>query len=250
MHAGRVLETTTHLSDGDSKKIMKIKLFDAIDVEANRIVGNTTVWTKYDPGNYIVMQGDSSTHVYFIAEGRVRANFLSSDGKEVSFSDFGPGDIIGEFAAIDHAPRASNVVALTHVEAGRMDAANFQKLIRDHPGIAWRLMELLVAKARALSERVAEFSVLAARHRLQHEIIRMAGKGKPQSGRIVISDFPTHQELANRISSHREAVTRELGLLAADNIIVIKRGAIEILDIERLQQIARHFDTGRGGDQQ
>ena len=46
---------------------------------------------------------------------------------------------------------------------------------------------------------------------------------------------PTHAELANSIGTHREAVTREMRALTAQNIIRTGRRRIEFLDIARLQ---------------
>ena len=49
---------------------------------------------------------------------------------------------------------------------------------------------------------------------------------------------PTHAELANRIGTHREAVTRELGVLSERGIIRYGRRSLMILDLARLQQTA------------
>jgi DNA-binding transcriptional regulator YhcF (GntR family) len=46
---------------------------------------------------------------------------------------------------------------------------------------------------------------------------------------------PTHAELANRIGTHREAVTREMRALVTQNIIKTGRRKIQFLDIARLQ---------------
>ena len=56
---------------------------------------------------------------------------------------------------------------------------------------------------------------------------------RPASARE--SPPPTHSELAARVSSHREAVTRELGALKRAGLIERRRGAIALLDAERLR---------------
>ena len=52
---------------------------------------------------------------------------------------------------------------------------------------------------------------------------------------MVIDPAPTHAELANRIGSHREAVTREIRALVERNILRAGRRTLEILDIARLE---------------
>jgi len=50
-----------------------------------------------------------------------------------------------------------------------------------------------------------------------------------------VSPPPTHAELAARVSSHREAITRELNALARARLIERRRGAIVLLDADRLR---------------
>jgi len=50
-----------------------------------------------------------------------------------------------------------------------------------------------------------------------------------------VSPPPTHAELAARVSSHREAITRELNALARARLIERRRGAIVLLDAGRLR---------------
>jgi CRP/FNR family cyclic AMP-dependent transcriptional regulator len=57
----------------------------------------------------------------------------------------------------------------------------------------------------------------------------------PQEGKSArISAPPTHSEIASRISTHREAVTRELNRLSRLGIIERKGGAILVKDVKRL----------------
>jgi CRP-like cAMP-binding protein len=224
------------------RMLSNISIFAGLDPDVLGAIAMQTIWRRADADTMLIEQADSSSDIYFLAEGSVRAKFYSSDGKEVTFADFEAGETFGELAAVDRFPRASSVVALTPVLCGRMSGSNFRELAMRHPPIAWRLVEMLVRKVRNLSDRVAEFSTLAARQRLQQEIIRISTRGRTQGGRIIVADFPTHQEIANRISSHREAVTRELNFLVSENIIALKRGEIEIIDIDRLRQISRYFE--------
>jgi CRP/FNR family cyclic AMP-dependent transcriptional regulator len=225
------------------RALSKIGIFAGLEAEVLVTIAQRIVWQRAEADRLLISQADPSSDIYFLAEGSVRAKFFSEDGKEVSFADLAAGELFGELAAVDECPRASSVVSLTPVLYGRMTARQFREVAMQHASIAWKLAETLVGKVRRLSDRIAEFSILAARQRLQQEIIRISTRGSVRGSRIVVEGFPTHQELANRISSHREAVTRELSFLAAENIISIRRGEIEIIDIDRLRQISRHFDT-------
>jgi len=84
---------------------------------------------------------------------------------------------------------------------------------------------------------------------------RSAGSGRSarlarNSGsdkRAVISPAPTHAEIASRISTHREAVTRELNELARAKLIE-KRGAdLIVCDVAMLESMVEESMGESGG---
>jgi DNA-binding MarR family transcriptional regulator len=75
------------------------------------------------------------------------------------------------------------------------------------------------------------------RRRIYAELLRLGRKARKDDVASVISPPPTHAELAARVSSHREAVTRELNRLETEGFLERRRGAIVILDRERLAKL-------------
>ena len=92
----------------------------------------------------------------------------------------------------------------------------------------------LGAEVRRLTERVFELSALNVRARLHCELLRMARTSASQ--KLTVNPAPTHAELANRIGTHREAVTREMRILAELNIIRNGRRSLEFLDLPGLER--------------
>jgi len=91
--------------------------------------------------------------------------------------------------------------------------------------------------------RVYEFGTLAVNNRIQAEMLRLA-QLVPREGKIArIDPAPTHVEIANRISTHREAVTRELNRLSRLGIIDRQGGALLVSDVDRLATMV-HEATG------
>jgi CRP-like cAMP-binding protein len=87
-----------------------------------------------------------------------------------------------------------------------------------------------------LTKKVFELSALNVQARIHCELLRLAQNGERRNGSIEVRSAPTHAELANRIGTHREAVTRELGALSEQGIIRYGRHSLIILDLARLQQ--------------
>ena len=124
-----------------------------------------------------------------------------------------------------------------------MTASAFQRLLAKEPTVAQALLPQLVTKIRALTTRVYEFSTLAVNNRIQAELLRLANLAPRQGKSARIVPAPTHVEIASRISSHREAVTRELNRLSRIGVIERQGSALIVKDVDRLAKMV-HEATG------
>jgi CRP-like cAMP-binding protein len=96
------------------------------------------------------------------------------------------------------------------------------------------LLEHFVGEIRELTTRVYEFSTLAVRYRIQAELLRLARLAGSEGKTARIVPAPTHEEIASRTSTHREAVTRELNRLAKMGVLDQLNRELWIRDIDRL----------------
>jgi len=191
----------------------------------------------YAEGEVVISHLDDSRDVFFVLQGRVRATLYSQHGSEVGYREIGPGDVVGELAAIDGAPRSATVEALEPTQLGHMSAEAFLELIEVSTGLNTILLEHLTAQIRRLTERVFEFSTLRVRDRLIRELLRQAGGGGARKGRAEIRPAPTQADLAARISSHREVVSREMSVLAKAGLVEKRGGALIISSLDELNAI-------------
>jgi CRP-like cAMP-binding protein len=187
----------------------------------------------------VVDQTDESTDVFMVMHGRVRVTLFGRTGREVIFRDFGAGEYFGELAAIDGLSRAASVVALVDSVVARMTAEAFWTALREHPSVAEEVLKRLAGYVRAMNERVLEFSTLGVRNRIHAELLRLARDGGPGEAGIIIRSPPTHAELASRVSTHREAVTRELSELARLGLIERREEGLVITNLSELERLVR-----------
>ena len=104
-----------------------------------------------------------------------------------------------------------------------------------------QVMQHLAAMVRMLSERLSEFSFLKAKHRLFAELLRLSRERKgigAQPGQRIISPAPVQSDIADRISSRREIVSREMKELERQGILERTRGGLVILDPDKLSRLA------------
>jgi CRP/FNR family cyclic AMP-dependent transcriptional regulator len=192
---------------------------------------------RYDGKELIIAHDDESSDLFFMIEGRARATSYSEGGRAIAYRDIGPGDIFGELAAIDGGPRSASVVALKAALVGRLSGPKFRELVSAHPRFTWALLTHLALQVRRMTERVYEFSTLVVRKRLIRELLRLSENGDMLAGAASIRPAPTHFDLASRISTHREAVSREMSALARKKFIQ-KRGDVLMLhDVAALRSL-------------
>ncbi len=185
-------------------------------------------------GQILLSFGDRTTDVYIVLEGRVRVELHPLSGREVILADQGPGAIIGEIAALDEQPRSATVVAMSDCTLAVFPGPMFRESILADPETARWMGKRLVSRIRLLTEKIFEFNVLAVRNRLHCELLRMSLEAGIGGNRAEIDPSPTHAELAGRIGTHREAVTRELQYLVGRNVVAQERRQLIITDVAGL----------------
>lgn len=223
----------------------EIDLFKPLSDEQRRVLASQCAWATYGPHIEILGEGENSTDIFFVAEGEVSAKSYSASGREVTLNTIGRGKMFGEFSAVDGQPRSASIITLTNATIARMNSQAFREFLAQHPGVALLFAEHLVAKIRLLSHRVFEFSTLSASNRIRAELLRMCGQQTNVCGAISIDPAPSHYELATRLSTHREAVSRELSFLASRKVIELGRRRIRVLDFERLVALAESQEAER-----
>ena len=138
--------------------LARTPLLAGLPQEALEQIEGRCSWRRYEPGEPIVEYLDRSNDVFFVCEGEARVIIYSMSGKVVSFHDLVPGDMFGEYPAIDGRPRSASVEARTSCLVALMPAAAFRDLVQSEPAVTQALLKQLVATIRRLSTRVYEFS--------------------------------------------------------------------------------------------
>jgi len=213
-----------------------LKLFSDLPIQERERISTRITTQRFTRGEHILHYGDKDRNVYFVFAGQVKAISYSESGKQVSFEELGPGDFFGELAAIDGLERSTDVVCTGDCLIGVMSHSNFILTNAENPEIALKIMQRLTRLARNLLGRIKEFSTLSVNDRIQAELLRIAGPMSASTNAVVIENPPTHEEIAFRISTHREAVTRELKRLEKDGVITWNRTVHQINDLHRLRK--------------
>ncbi|MEY4270827.1 MAG: hypothetical protein RLZZ58_2043 [Pseudomonadota bacterium] len=188
-------------------------------------------------GQIIIAEGSEADDVFLIRSGRVQVSLMSAHGREVILRDMGGDRIFGELAAIDRLPRSASVIALEDGQLAHMRGEEFVSFLGNVPQAGLWMAQQLAARVRDLTEKTFELATLSVSSRIHAELLRLAGAGKVDGDVVIVSGFPTHAELAARVGTHREAVSRELSQLAQEGLIRRTGRTLSVLSLAGLQSL-------------
>ena len=216
-----------------SINLKAIHIFSDLDdpdlIDINQYIS----WREFPKSKTILNFHELSTDVYFIMSGSVRATTYSASGREVSYQDLLDGDMFGELSALDNEGRITGIITLDKSLIGIMSADVFINLINNFPSINHKVMLRLTGLIRFLCGRIYEYSALDVKNRVRAEILRHARQFQNGANSALIENMPTHEEIASKIATHREAVTREFSYLAKEGLIEKRSRKIFIPDINK-----------------
>lgn len=191
---------------------------------------------RYRRGATIFMQGARDDTVCLVLEGRVKVTVDTPEGREVVLAVRGPGDLLGEFEAIepDLGGRLASNVALEPLECRVFTADDLRRFLIAHPAAALELLRLTIRVVSAADRRRVDATALDAPHRLARFLVERADAQPEPELDIAL----TQEELASLIVSSRESVVRALAALRARGLVETGRRRIAIRDLAGLRAFA------------
>jgi CRP/FNR family cyclic AMP-dependent transcriptional regulator len=179
----------------------------------------------YPKGSIVIAEGESGNALYIIASGKVRICLSDEVGKEVCLGTEEPGQFFGEYALLDGAPRSASVITEVKSVFVVISRQEFNQWLDDYPKAGVAIMKELVKKIRDLTENVKILALCDVYGRLVRVLMGMAQQDNDVQ---IIPVKPTQQELANRIGSSREMVSKIFKELTKGGYIQMQGNSIVI----------------------
>lgn len=202
-------------------------------------------WRHYSAHAQIIHEGSAPGDVHFVLSGKVRIVGYSDSGREVAYGEIEPGGYFGELSALDGAPRSANAVALTETLTATLRGREFAAVVARHPGLALEVMRRLTAIVREADARIMSLSTLTAANRIRADLLRLACKSMVDARSAMIMPSPSHADIAARVGTSRETVSRILAGLRRKGLVQCRRGALRVPDVARLAELAEARRSAR-----
>ncbi|MDQ9028213.1 Crp/Fnr family transcriptional regulator [Acinetobacter nosocomialis] len=193
----------------------------------------------FEKNNYVFRAQDVFDGIYTVLEGSISLGYVDVNGNEALSAIAEPIMWFGEISLIDHEPRSHDAIALKKSTVLHIPAKPLNDLLKDNPyywyyfarltsqKLRYVFLEQIAIQTRSLSQRLAQRLLFILEGYGNHLIV--------QERQIHISQ----DQLANMLTVSRQTINHELNLLEKQNIIKISFRKIEILDMEKLNLIAK-----------
>lgn len=188
----------------------------------------------------LIREGDPADFLHLIVSGWVRVSTVLPDGRELVYALRGPGDVLGELAALQGWDRTASVRSIEPTTVVQLTAAQFQACLRARPEVGIGLIRTLAVRLREAEQARVGVVSLDVSHRVaRHLAGLMAERGRPGEGGIVIATPFTQEEIANQLGASRRAVARAMAVLRERGVVTTGRKKIVVSRPDVLRNLAR-----------
>ena len=221
----------------DEKELLRtVPIFAELADEDISSLARLTTRRRYPKDTVVFFENEEGDSFFCIVAGRIKVTILGDDGREVILSVLGRGDFFGEMALLDNEPRSATAIAVEDTELLSLHRNDFQSVLSDNRSIMSALIKILTARLRRANHQISTLALLDVYGRVARVIVDTArDEGKRlKDGRIAFRRA-THQEIANRIGTTRETVTRMLKDLERQGLIQVEGKELVVQpDFERV----------------
>jgi len=223
--------------------LSRTELFGGLESEELRACAERFHTMKFGKGEILFARGDPGTHLYLVAEGRVRLATATSEGRELSFRHAVSGDLFGELAALDGGTRSATATALSPVTVYALERTALRQLWSTRPKVLNNIVAFLCRRLRETSSQLESIALYPMDVRLARLLLLALGKAQPARGTRVSLELGFSQgELAQLLGASRPKVNAALGTLESAG--AVKRTLDRLFcDPAKLAEIARRDDA-------
>jgi CRP/FNR family cyclic AMP-dependent transcriptional regulator len=190
--------------------------------------------TTCSSGRIFFMPEDTGEALFLLKKGRVHLYRIAPNGKKLIVATLGPGAIFGELSLVGQGMHNTFAEAVDDCVLCVMSRADVERLIREKPDVAFRLVEALGRRLNQLEERLEHIAFKSIPARLASLLLQLADD---QGNGDWIRGY-THQDLGEMLGTYRETITQTLNDFRVEGYIEIGRKRIQLRDRNSLRQLA------------
>jgi CRP-like cAMP-binding protein len=214
--------------------LQQVPLFAGLTVSEIGALASRAAEKRYPLGEVLFREGEPCTGLFVVSQGSVKIYKTSGSGREIMLAIETAPSSVAEVPLFDGGPYPASASAVDEVLAYWISTRDFQQACRQNPGLSLKVLAVVGKRLRALVRIVESVTFGSVRQRLAQALLELAAEAGSDTFRLPM----THEELALRLGTVREVVSRNLGRFQAQGLLRIARHQIRLLDEAGLRREA------------
>ena len=199
-------------------------------------------------GTRIYLPGDPSDQIFLLKSGVIKISMTTPDNRDVILALLHAGDIFGELAVVDDAPRDHVAEAYDDCVICAMSRDTILRVIHETPEIGFQITKLIGMRLRTFRSRIEELLCKSAHARIAHALLDLADRhGVTDTDGVLISLRLSQGDLGRLVGLSRETVNAILQEWREQNLLEMDRRTVRLRDPARLRHISIQPANGETG---
>ena len=229
--------------------LRQTRLFGSLDEAALLWLASRAEEQHLTSGEMLFFSGEPATGMFVVVDGKIRAFQQNLEGREQVMHIDAAGAMLGDVPVFDDGPYPASAVAQTDSDVLFISKQVIQQFCQQNPHFVLTALKLMAERVRRHAQLVNSLSFHEVGQRLALWLLDEAERaGAEQTGRIALHLSLSNHEIATRIGSVRDVVSRALARLQQLGLVVVKARTITIPDARALRMYAeslpKHVPAG------
>lgn len=207
--------------------------FQNLEAATLDVVAQAAVRRVYEPNQIILLEGEPAGGLYILQDGWLKVSKISLDGREQILQFLGRGEAFNAVGVFTDTPNPATVTALEPSTVWSIPKDRMLNLLETHPPLARIVIQDLAGRVLHLITLVEDLSLRKVESRFARLLLEEA-----QANVISRKRWATQTEMAARLGTVPDVVSRTIRKLIEQGILQVSRSEISILDREKLTALA------------
>jgi CRP-like cAMP-binding protein len=217
--------------------ISAIPLFNGLPDDQLGAIRQIAVEKHYNKGQTIFSEGDETTGLFVVVDGRIKIYKVSSEGKEQILHIFETGQSFGEVTVFSGQQLPANAQTLAKSRLLIFPRSAFVGLVTANPSLALNLLAIMSKKLRQFAAQIENLSLKEIPARLASYLIYLA---EEQGSGDAVTLNVSKGQLASLLGTIPETLSRIFAKLSGQNLIRVEGPKITLLDRQGIEDLAEH----------
>lgn len=208
----------------------RTQLLSGISAQHRQAIAALASERHFESGQILFYEGEPCEGLWVLGAGTVKIAKITPSGREIALALDSAPSSVAEVPLFDGGPYPATVTAVRDVIAFLLPKQAFQRFCHEHPEVPLAVLAVMGRRLRQLVALVESLTFGSVRQRLARTLLDM----RQQLGHDEFALPMTQEELALRLGTVREVVSRNLSRFQAEGMIRVERGQIQVLRADSL----------------